>query len=276
MEGDKKVSSEGSKPQKKDYSVLFELQDFLEKEVKEATPGAFYRSFVPLTDGLGLESPEHASEFAPAPKTEMPVFTPPTPPKFERKPEIDFLRDEVILEKEPSLSSVIAPTELPVEMEVPKIPAVTVPPPIPQPTSIRRMLAALIDQLFVMTCWAIALVITSNVYTGFTSGFSVAIFKDLTNPVFMRFALLEFAAIWICYFAICVGVLDLTFGMWVWHIRVSFGHRSETNYWMRKLMRVVWSFFFFAPVLPMLLLVFRRKGKNLLDVLSGTHLYVSA
>lgn len=293
MEGEKKTTS----GKMRDYSVLFELQDFLEKEVKEASPGAFYRSFVPLTDGLGLESPDRSIEKT-APQKE--VAPPATVQKVDRKPEMSFLLDEPVfmshttpvvvnepttsgvpvsdlLSHEGSLTSVMKEPEVvrPQMTQATESPQVTAPPPIPQPSSLRRTLSAMIDLLFVLTFWAIALVITSNVYNGFSSGFTTNIFKDFANPVFLRFALLEFAAIWVCYFAVCVGLLDLTFGMWVWHIRVSFGHPSESNFWLRKLMRIIWSCFFFAPVAPLLLLAIRRKGKNLLDLLSGTHLYVA-
>lgn len=293
----------------KDYSAVFELQDFLEKEVKDASPGAFYRSFVPLTDGLGLESPTHPPE-------SDPTAVSPASPSFkgtaraekeERKQEMSFLFEQPLgmsdsvnpkvssmIRSEPERSGVAVGDILQVEgslSSVMRSPSVAeqrestveqraeknaeLPPPIPQPSSWRRLLAALIDQLFVFTFWAIAIVITSNVYNGFTGGLTAHILKDFSNPVFLRFALLEFGAIWLCYFAICVGVLDLTFGMWVWNLRVSFGNKDETNYWLRKLMRVVWSFFFFAPVVTTFLLTIRRKGRNLLDLLSGTHLYVS-
>lgn len=287
MQGDKKTTTASGKM--KDYSVLFELQDFLEKEVKEANPGAFYRSFVPLTEGLGLESPERSNE---AERLAAEAPPPPIQHKIERKPEMHFLLDEPIIFNEPvnsgvpvaeilqteaSLSSVMEPPPLKVEDKPEVRPTAQVaPPPIPQPTSLQRVLAAVIDHIFVVSFWAVALLITSSAFNGFSSLVPANILKDFTNPIFQRFALLEFAAIWICYFAVCVGLLDLTFGMWVWHIRVSFGSKNDSNYWMRKMMRVVWSFFFYAPIVPMLLLTVRRKGRNLLDLLSGTHLYVSA
>lgn len=178
------------------------------------------------------------------------------------------------LGNEVNLKSVIS-DEKPATAPVQKTKPMALPPKLPTVSGFRRLLAMLVDQLFVLTLWAMAIVITSNALNGFQSGFSIDIMKDFANPVFQRFAIMEFSALWIAYFAVSLGVLDLTFGMWVWGLRVSYGDPEDAQYWMRRMMRVIWSFLFFAPVLPAILLAIRRRGRNLLDVLSGTNLYVA-
>lgn len=343
MNNEKPPTKPPSFPQRgKKYSALFDLQDFLEKEVQDATPGTFYRSFVPLTDGLGLESPKHAStpqETAPPPppvgrQTSRPA------PRVEKRVDINQLFNEeifkdlgedipkvsdilnaqkatqskatgeapatsgvpvsAILESmvpkaighEANLKSVISPevteTKRPTKKEVPFLEPVATensaevkgqkniqPPKLPTVNATKRLLSFIVDQIFVLTLWALAIVITSNLQNGFSTGFTMAVLNDFSNPVFQRFAILEFSAIWLTYLAISVGILDLTFGLWVWGLRVSYGSPSDSQYWMRKMMRVIWSFFFLAPIVPSFLLMFRRKGRNLLDVLSGTNLYVA-
>lgn len=250
-----------------EHGTLFELQDFLESEVKDASPGAFYRSFVPLTDGLGLESPKHPTPSFEQRITPIEIESPTIPPPPKRM-DVNALFDDVALipKHEPTpkagLASVIE------EIQV-------LPPPLPTPTAMRRFFATLVDQLFVWTLFAIAIVITSNMSSGFASGFSTALIQDFLKPELLRFAVMEYAAVWVCYFTICAGLLNMTFGMWVWGIRISFGEKTDPNYWMCRMMRVVWSVVFFAPVAPLLLLAFRRKSRNLLDVLSGSNLYLA-
>ncbi len=130
------------------------------------------------------------------------------------------------------------------------------------------------DQVFVQALWLIALVITSNIFSGFETGLSAGVFRNLSEPLFFRFAILEFAALWLGYLALSLGIFGMTFGMWVWGIRISYGDPRDENYGLRKLMRILWSFMFYAPVLPSLLLVFRKNDKNLVDALSGSNLFL--
>jgi uncharacterized RDD family membrane protein YckC len=131
------------------------------------------------------------------------------------------------------------------------------------------------DEMFVLTVFAVAIVVMSNFLTGFSSGFSVKVFKSFTNPLFARFAMLQFAVLWAGYFAIGAGLFNATFGMWVWGMRISYGPADE-SYPLRKLMRIFWSVVFFAPIAPLLLLIPRRNGRNILDALSGSNLYMAS
>ncbi len=149
------------------------------------------------------------------------------------------------------------------------------PPPLPSPSAVRRLFASLMDQMFVLTFFTFALVLTANLMDGFSTGFSLKVFQNFSNPAFVRLATLEFAVLWVLYFGIGVGVLDATFGMWVWGVRVSYGPKGDSGYALRKAMRVFWSVLFFAPVVPMFLLAIKRRGRNLLDTLSGSNLYLS-
>lgn len=92
----------------------------------------------------------------------------------------------------------------------------------------------------------------------------------------MQFAVLEFATIWVAYAVFCMGVLDMTFGMWVWGIRVGYMTQSKRTWILRKFLRTLFTFVFYAPILPVIFLVFvGKRGRNLLDALSGTVVYQS-
>ena len=167
------------------------------------------------------------------------------------------------------------PEATPEPVEAPA-PAAAMPPPVPEATFGMRFLSGVLDEIFVLTVWLIVLVITSNALAGGNVDLSSAFVRQFSNPLFMRFAALEFATIWLAYLAIGLGVLDMTFGMWVWGTRVRYtGAKEEDAKFLRKVARVVLSFFIFAPVFPTVLLMLRVKGRNLLDLLSGTGVYRS-
>ncbi len=150
------------------------------------------------------------------------------------------------------------------------------PPSIPAPTFMKRFLAGLLDEIFVLTIWLIALAITSNALSIGGADMSAGFLKNFSNPMFLRFAALEFATVWLAYLAIGLGVLDMTFGMWVWGMRLRYNAGADGDgRFLRKVTRIVLTFFFFAPVFPLTLLSLRIKGKNLLDLLSGTGVYCS-
>jgi len=86
----------------------------------------------------------------------------------------------------------------------------------------------------------------------------------------LRFIALEFITLWLAYFAICLGAMDMTLGMWAWGLRVGYNQGSKG---LRKWLRIVFSLAFLAPIVPSILLIFRYHGRNLLDGLSGTSLY---
>ncbi|NBT58557.1 hypothetical protein EBT16_07210 [bacterium] len=238
----------------KDFQVF--LGQLLQEEKEKKLEGVR-----PITQGLGLESPRSSDRpkqpvaATPAPKqdvhTPRRVATPVAPPP---KPKVDFS------------------PELPVQTPVVET---QTPPPLPTVSLLKRAASLFLDQVFVQTLWTIALVITSNIFSGFETGLSTGVFKGLSEPLFFRFAVLEFAALWLAYLAISLGIFNMTFGMWVWGIRISYGNQKDENYGLRKLMRILWSFIFYAPLVPSLLLVFRKNDRNLVDALSGSNLYLS-
>ncbi|MCB0406291.1 MAG: RDD family protein, partial [Bdellovibrionales bacterium] len=149
------------------------------------------------------------------------------------------------------------------------------PPPINSPSLVRRVLAGVIDQIFVFTLWLIAMTVTLKLLTGSFVG-GVASSAILEESKFVQFAILEFATIWVAYAVFCMGVLDMTFGMWVWGIRVGYMTQSKKTWILRKVLRTVFTFVFYAPILPVIFLVFvGKRGRNLLDALSGTVVYQS-
>lgn len=138
----------------------------------------------------------------------------------------------------------------------------------------QRFLAFVIDQVFVWTVWLFAIIVTLKGLMG-TSVPQLPTTGNFQDPLFLRFALMEFATLWMGYLAIGIGVVDMTFGMWVWGLRVRYDDATGESRWLQKALRIVTTFFFVAPVLPSVVLAFRRKGRNLLDVISGTRLYRS-
>ncbi len=254
-----------------------ELQAFLKDELGESEEALISRAFTPITDGLGLESPKRPDPLFHE-KVEKVVAEPPPPKKLEVPPTwVDkqiqnFLDSDSVAKEE----APVAFEPKPVIEEAPKTLQNTLaaaPPPLPTPPDaslLKRAAAIAIDQVFVLTLFSLALVITSNAMNGFSSGFSFKILQSFSQPTFLRLAIIEFAVIWLGYLGICVFSMNTTFGMWVWGLRISFGDKMSENYSMRKIMRVVWSFIFCAPILPMFLLFIRKQGKNIIDILSGS------
>lgn len=300
--------------------TLVELQKFLADELASSDSTAtFQRAFLPLTDGLGLESPRpRETVFAPLPKppkpeTQKPAPAPQVPPQdFGRKvqlptPPIPSVRKAIVdgmafeprpaksnslkvessstslKDREPTLlehdelppidsllkpkprTPVLDPEPEP-EAEAP----VAVPPPMPAASFFRRVQAVVIDQAFVLSLWAVALVITSRSLSRGTEPLLTRLLHDFSNPLFLRMAILEFVTLWLCYFAFGIGLLDGSFGMWVWGLRLSYGSGSRG---FKKFRRILFSLIFLAPIVTSLLLVIRVSGKNLLDWISGTKVY---
>jgi len=287
-------------------SSLVELQRFLAEELEDFEKGGgdqnFNRAFRPLTDGLGLESPrKKEAPLIPSAKVTASNFDglePDGPSAFSVRGQLEDAEFGELDESELTVPKARATVSESVSNRVPEASAPsaeptrlsagaataaatatypettpTMPPPMPKASWIRRVQGGLIDEIFVLTLWALALVITSNLLSGFSTGFSLSVFRDFSKPLFTRFVALEFATLWLCYFAIFFGVLDMTFGMWVWGLRLSYGDTSQDSVFAKKVSRILFSFFFFAPILPTLFLALRFNGKNLLDSLSGTHLY---
>lgn len=237
----------------KDFQAF--LGELLEDEKEKKLEG-----IRPITHGLGLESPQSETKpSVPAPvsapkrvASPKPTPTPAPAPKLTPKP-------------------VFAPPPMPKQD---LSPLVSAPPALPSVSLVKRAASLFLDQVFVQTLWIVALVITSNLFSGFETGLSSGVFRGLSEPLFFRFAVLEFATIWLAYLAISLGIFNMTFGMWVWGIRISYGNQKDENYGLRKLMRILWSFAFYAPLIPSLVLVFKKNDRNVLDALSGSNLYL--
>lgn len=234
------------------------LQDEKEKKLEGVRP---------ITTGLGLESPRTVEH-----QKQTPVSKPAPQPAVHTP--------KRVASPAPPLSTVTSSSRPKQDLSPITEPAPTVfdtltPPPLPSVSVVKRAASLFLDQVFVQTLWTIALVITSNLFSGFETGLSSGVFKGLSEPLFFRFAVLEFATIWLAYLAITLGIFNMTFGMWVWGIRISYGNQKDENYGIRKLMRILWSFIFYAPVIPSILLIFRKNDRNLIDALSGSNLYLS-
>lgn len=261
---------------------ILELQELFAQELGEASDQLnLSRSFMPLTNGLGLESPK---------KKEVP----PIAAKLSRKlvevaatelgktiepPDVwEITRTRVLSDEKKAQAGVEASTvaveEAKLKSAIEPNTSIT-PPPVPRTGLWRRGLAAFVDELFVLSCFSVILVITANLLTNSKNYFSLAALANVHQPVFFRYALMEFSALWLSYFAICLGILDMTFGMWVWGIRVGYADQEGNvdSKTLKKMTRILLSFFFFAPMAPLILLFVRIRGKNLLDGLSKTHLY---
>ncbi len=260
--------------------ALLELRELIASELDQADVAEKgQRSFRPLTDGLGLESPK---------KKEVAQVTPPTKPLPDlkvdaAKPRLEPTFTPLESREAPRSQSPLAAFMQQAEKEAEKAErapeverpqrqlSMTPPPPMPRASVFRRIFSSMMDEIFVLSLVLIAVGVTMKLLAGSSLEFSVAQIKSFQNAEFIRFAILEFATIWLSYFAICVGILDMTFGMWVWGIRITYG--NDEGKFLKKLLRVMFSFAFYAPIVPLVLLTIQRKGRNLLDLLSGTTLY---
>ncbi len=288
---------------------LSELQEFLTEELVDQGT-AYRRAFIPLTEGLGLESPKSVtpkikldqdkhekltssklplkSEASPVHTLEAQILQDVIEPIQEQKTPPP-LKSEVRV-SENRLAEVMDPPSLPGQPQFfeappqpPKLEVAsasekypnTQPPPLPRPSVFKRLLAGVIDHVFVLLIWTAMIVLTSNLMNDFSSGFSIQILADFGQAKFQRMAVLEFAAAWFGYLGFCLLISKRTFGMWVWSIGVSYGDKLEENYTMRKAMRIFWTFLFSAPIVPSLFLIVHKNGRNILDVLSGTNVYDS-
>lgn len=279
--------------------VISELKKIIEEELGELDKWDDYaQAFQPLTDGLGLESPrKKETVFSPPPAAQAAPAPSASEEKLEQvkriqekvleiRARVDKDADQpeqVVLSPE---SAAVPPATFAAVMQEPPAKEATplevpealriLPPPGKSPSIFRRTCAALIDQAFVLTLLAIALLITLKIQTGTFTGEGTAFETMLEEPKFIRYAVLEFTAIWLAYLMFCIGVLDMTFGMWVWGIRVGYMTKSKRTWVVRKVLRTVLSFVFYAPVLPLVfLMIAGKRGRTLLEALSGTMVYQS-
>ncbi len=229
---------------------LNELQKFLIDELSPTdNQVSMERAFTPITTGLGLESPHRTS--------------PPVPPTPATKK---------IIPRTPPVVSPKTPPPMPIStLTTPQPTAVTSPPPpLPNASAFRRFFATFLDQVFVLGIWLGSILITFRTQNqqGFWS--LEALQQILLTPSYRRWLILEFGAIWFCYYALCLGMLNMSFGMWVWGLRVAYGTQLSV---VKRLSRVIFSTLFFAPIIPSLFLIPRIHGKNLLDWLTGSRVY---
>lgn len=274
------MESKDKSPKQVDFEALSELREFLEKELK-TKPSDIHitKPFRPITDGLGLESPRSAVRELPKTKAildelvgGMPLVEKVTTPPL-KKP--DAIATELLqsVAKPSTTPEFFEELEKKETLESSGILKARLPPELPRPTAARRLLAVVLDEAFVLTLWASTLIIIANIMTGGKVGFSVGVWQELSNPTALRMASLGFAVIWLAYLTVCLGILDMTFGMWVWGIRIAFGKEGGDSKVLRRVLRIFWSFIFLAPIAPLALLIVRIKKKNLLDLLSGSSLY---
>jgi len=279
-------------------ALFADLKRVILEELDESDrPAELNKAFHPLTDGLGLDSPRKPPQFPPVPSRErktIPLMVPAVPEepseasetseKAPPKPKLDYVTfsdlksvapPPIPAEEKESERKKFAQVMEPIQKEDTSALAQSEPPPLlPRVKGYRRMLAALMDQVFVLTFWLLAVAITLKTLTGSAFGLPEGVPSILESPLFLKFALMEFFTIWLCYFVISIGVLDTTFGMWVWGIRVNYRTGSRVPSFVRKMVRATLSFLFYAPVAPLLLLsIVGRRGRNLLDTLSGSSVY---
>jgi uncharacterized RDD family membrane protein YckC len=250
-----------------DLVALLELRELVASELDELSGNDYLqRSFRPLTDGLGLESPQMPEFVRQAPR--------PAAPRVEKTAPVEPV--EVRRSTSPLANAIENSVPVPVERPAPVVvaPAPTVqPPPMPKASFYRRLFSAVMDEIFVLSLFLLALGLTLRLLSGGGFNWTFASIRNFQNSAFVRFAIMEFSTLWLSYFAVCVGILDMTFGMWVWGLRITYGKGDHEPRALRKIMRILLSFLFYAPVFPLLLLAVQRKGRNLLDLLSRTSLY---
>ncbi len=302
-----------------ELSSLVDLQKFIADELGTANSSPdFGRSFRPLTDGLGLESPDPTKRPQPTPFEKVTLerkesrlddlfSTDPLPQKngatkdslvqaFQKMPDAppplpkergvrETLTNDIITPTEAvaaaRLMNSVRPAEQPVVSLNPEVmrslssDLATPPPELPKPTISRRFMASLLDQVFVWTLFAGLIILTGVVLEGLSpAALSQWFFSSFSNPKFVRIMALEFSVIWLTYLVMSIGVLDMTFGMWVWGLRLAYPGAKEGE-WLtvRKCIRLVTSFLFYPiPLLAPLLLI-RTKGRNLVDLISKTQVY---
>lgn len=276
------------------FAPLEDLKRFLADEIGE--DANFDRAFSPLTDGLGLESPPRKREVPTTIPNAAALHSPvqqPLSPRDVKKGVAAVLSDvEAPKQPEPKFEFTPAPIversmelqrgETVFEEKLPEPDALKVspdertpatPPVLPRPGTFRRAMAAILDEVFVLTLFAMTLVATSNLLSAGATGSSAKVIEHLKEPAMLRMASMEFALIWMGYLFVFVGIFGRTFGMWVWNTRISFGNVADSGERaVKRIMRMFWTFVFFAPIVTLPLLWVRVRGRNLLDLLSGTSL----
>jgi len=265
---------------------LLDLQEFLEKELADKTESAsdFRKSFTPLTDGLGLNEPPRKVEPSKKPIEFLKLqedFTPsasavneiyeevkPLPPL---PPLTGLIKKEEAQVEERSFTQLMSkPQREETTFVAPPRPK-PLPPPMPKVGFFRRMLAGFIDFAFMGVVMGLVLVVTANAVAGVSSDLVFRLSKEIFEPSFVRIFLAEYIVGWFFYWAFCLGFAERSFGMWVWGMKVSFGEGEARG--LRKGFRIFTSFIFSLTLLPYMLLVVTFRGRNLVDLISGSQVY---
>lgn len=254
-----------SKPSIQDFQAF--IGNLLESESEKKIEG-----IRPITQGLGLESPKKVESQPPSSVVPKPAPGPAREASRVATPKPAY--KPVSLEKSPTAPARAEAAQVLAAPPPPETVSIT-PPPLPSVPLMKRTLSFFVDQVFVGALWVLGLTVTSNLFTGFETGMSLGVFGSLTEPFLFRLAVIQLAVFWVAYLGIGLGVFNRTFGMWIWGIRISYGNEQDENYHLRKLMRILWSFVFYVSVIPSLVLAYRKNNKNLIDILSGSHLYLS-
>jgi uncharacterized RDD family membrane protein YckC len=233
--------------------ALLELRDMIASELDEPalTRDTSQRIFRPLTDGLGLESPK--GELKASKKIEVTVHK--EEPKVMSQPK----------ERE-TFSSMMKETPE-------KAVADELPPPLPSASPLRKLMAIIVDQIFVGACCIVALAVVLRLFSASVSEFGIGNLKDSGSLNLLAIAVAGYLGLWFAYLATCLGLLEMTFGMWVWGLRVTYGNKKEEGAFLKKTARVILSTFFYSTLAPVALLLFQKKNRNLIDVLSASQVY---
>jgi len=248
-----------------DLTTLVDLQKFLAEELTEgAQKGVdLTRAFTPLTDGLGIHGSTKPQPTGAA-KAGAPAYVPPAP----RVTEFRSVQP-LATEKKKSSAQMIVDHDYEGQMAsqayASEFEMTSPPPPVPLPGVARRFFAGVVDQCFVFAATLLTLAITSNAMAD-----SNRFFSGFSNPAFVRSAMLEYAMIWLGYLVLSLGLLEMTFGMWVWGLRVGYG---ETGRGWKKMARIIMGMFIYPWIAPAILLLFQKDGQHLVDAFSQSHVY---
>lgn len=144
------------------------------------------------------------------------------------------------------------------------------PPPLPKVGIVRRAMAALMDQVFVCMLAGVSLVLVMNIVSSSSAPVSGELFKELARSETLKFIVAGYAGLWTLYLVMTVGIVEATFGMWIWGMRIGYGNEQR---FIKKVARIGLSLICQAFIFPALVLLFQRDGKNWIDTLSGTQVF---
>ena len=210
MASDKESSTSDLGIENPELMTLAELQQFLISELKKVDGDSSpQRALAPLTDGLGLQSPakfkdDYQPLFQSLSQTAIPKAIPKT-----RRPDVSELLGFI---DEPKPVKILK-TEQPEAAIEKKVILKSVPPALPLPTLFQRVQSAVIDQAFVLSCWAVVLVITAQFFVPDDRSLLIHLLSNFSNPVFFRLSLVEYGLVWFFYLAATIAFAEKTFGM---------------------------------------------------------------